>query len=408
MNQDDVVIAVMGATGSGKSSFVKLVTGDPTVKVGESMESETSEVKDYRFFHEDSGREVILVDTPGFDDSRTDAINDTDVLKMISGFLVREYDAQRKLNGLIYIQRINEPRFSGQSARNLRMFKNLCGTQTYQNVVVLTTHWDSNDPNDVKERREHELKTKFFKELVSGGAKFMRHDRTLPSAYGVLEHIFTLTPKNVQIQQELCVEKKTLEETSAGLVHREEVERIIAQHKAEVDGLKKEMDDLRGHNEAARRELEREREELRQKLAKWEDERRDLQKGLEEERRGREQFESRAAEEKASYARWQQEQEEKLSAQLKAQSEAHDLEVKGLRDQFAKEKEARERAERLRREEEEDRLAAQARNQQKFMNTGLRVAEKLPLVPNVLAKPVLGGLGIGVDHVMSLGRGRRK
>ncbi|KAJ8077463.1 hypothetical protein PM082_001893 [Marasmius tenuissimus] len=288
------------------------------------------------------------------------------------------------------------------------MFKNLCGTQTYQNVVVLTTHWDSNDPNDVKERREHELKTKFFKELVSGGAKFMRHDRTLPSAYGVLEHIFTLTPKNVQIQQELCVEKKTLEETSAGLVHREEVERIIAQHKAEVDGLKKEMDDLRGHNEAARRELEREREELRQKLAKWEDERRDLQKGLEEERRGREQFESRAAEEKASYARWQQEQEEKLSAQLKAQSEAHDLEVKGLRDQFAKEKEARERAERLRREEEEDRLAAQARNQQKFMNTGLRVAEKLPLVPNVLAKPVLGGLGIGVDHVMSLGRGRRK
>ena len=311
--------------------------------------------------------------------------------------LTSRYDAQRKLNGLIYIQRINEPRFSGQSARNLRMFKNLCGSETYQNVVVLTTHWDSNDPQDVKERREEELKTKFFKDIVSGGARFMRHDRTLSSARDVLHHIFTLTPKNVQIQEELCVEKKTLEETSAGLVHREEVERMIAQHKAEVDGLKKEMDGLKGQNEAARRELEKEREELRQKLSKWEEERLELQKGLDDERRSREQIESEKE-------KWRQEQDEKL----KAQSEAHDLEIKNLREQFAKEKEARERAEKLRREEEEDRLAAQARSQQKYMNTGLRVAEKIPLVPNVVAKPVLGGLGIGVDHIISLGRGRRK
>jgi len=47
---------------------------------------------------------------------------------------------KRKLNGLMYyLQRISDPRFSGRSVRNLRMFKGLCGSENYKNVVVLTT-----------------------------------------------------------------------------------------------------------------------------------------------------------------------------------------------------------------------------------------------------------------------------
>ncbi|KAK1225068.1 hypothetical protein PQX77_012000 [Marasmius sp. AFHP31] len=349
MNQDDVLIAVMGATGSGKSSFIKLVTGDDTVRIGHTMESETTEVKGHQFFYKDSGRNVILFDTPGFDDSRTDALSDTEVLKRISKFLEAEYKAQRKLNGIIYIHRINENRFSGQHIRNLRMFKNLCGTQAYQNVVVLTTHWDIEEKENVKEGRERDLQTNFFKGLVEGGAKFMRHDPTRPNPYGVLGHIFPLMPTDMQIQRELCVEKKKLEDTLAGSVRREEVESIIAQHKAEVDSLRKEMDDLRADNEDTRREIEQDRQELINKLARLENERKALQEGLEEERRGR-----------------------------------------------------------LRREEEEDELAAKARDRQKFMQKGLRMADKIPLFPNVLAKPLLGGVGIGFDQISSLSQGCRR
>ncbi len=35
------IIAVMGVTGAGKSSFIKLVTGDASVKIGHSQESGT-------------------------------------------------------------------------------------------------------------------------------------------------------------------------------------------------------------------------------------------------------------------------------------------------------------------------------------------------------------------------------
>ena len=37
--EDVVVIAIMGVTGSGKSTFVKLVTGDNSVVVGQDLVS---------------------------------------------------------------------------------------------------------------------------------------------------------------------------------------------------------------------------------------------------------------------------------------------------------------------------------------------------------------------------------
>ena len=38
---DEVIIAVMGVTGAGKSSFIRTVTGDSSVIVGDSLSSGT-------------------------------------------------------------------------------------------------------------------------------------------------------------------------------------------------------------------------------------------------------------------------------------------------------------------------------------------------------------------------------
>lgn len=37
VKRQEVLIAVMGVTGAGKSSFVKLITGNPNVRVGHSL-----------------------------------------------------------------------------------------------------------------------------------------------------------------------------------------------------------------------------------------------------------------------------------------------------------------------------------------------------------------------------------
>ncbi|KAJ7876309.1 hypothetical protein B0H14DRAFT_2200783, partial [Mycena olivaceomarginata] len=91
----------------------------------------------------------------------------------------------------------------------------LCGTDSYKNVVVMTTFWDQ--VNETKgATHEAQLKSKFFKAFVDGGTRFMRHDLTIESACAVLEHVHTLIPTNLGIVNEIRVEGKKLEDTAAG------------------------------------------------------------------------------------------------------------------------------------------------------------------------------------------------
>ncbi|KAF5367597.1 hypothetical protein D9757_010648 [Collybiopsis confluens] len=296
-SRDDVVIVVMGCTGTGKSSFVRLLTGDSSVKVSDSLESETRAVKVVRFTDRTSGRNITIVDTPGFDDSRTD-ITDTVVLKEITSFLLDEYDNNRKVDGLVYLHRIIDTRFGGQSNINLRMFQQLCGPDAYKNVVVSTTFWDQLNSPRLGEKRELELKKKFFSEMVQGGATFTRQNCTMDSARKVLRHVLTLDPVDVQIVNEIRKEGKSLEETSAGSIHGEEVERLIAKHRQEIAEIRKEMNKVKEMTASTKRELEKLRNENKQKIAKLENEKLDLKKGLEDETKMRETLEVEAEKEK--------------------------------------------------------------------------------------------------------------
>ena len=159
------------------------------------------------------------------------------------------------------------------------MFKGLCGAESFKNVVVVTTFWDYLADEEQGERRETQLKSRFFKPLVDGGAHFMRHRHdTTKTAMDVLNHIFTLLPTNVQIQEEIRVKGKTLEETAAGSVHRDEVERLIAKHKEEMASL---IEGMKTAHQADKQSMEDDIKSLRQQLARSKEERMELKNGLE-------------------------------------------------------------------------------------------------------------------------------
>ena len=69
--------------------FVKLLTNDPKIHIGHSTDSETSEVQTSSYTDQKTGRSVMLIDTPGFDDSR-EGVTDTDILEKIAKFLEPE------------------------------------------------------------------------------------------------------------------------------------------------------------------------------------------------------------------------------------------------------------------------------------------------------------------------------
>ncbi|ESK93981.1 hypothetical protein Moror_12938 [Moniliophthora roreri MCA 2997] len=246
----------MGATGSGKTTFVNLVSGG-NLQVGEDLESCTSAVEVSPTF-ELHGRQVTLIDTPGFDDTNS---SDTDILKMIATFLSNMYERKQTLAGVIYIHRISDVRMGGVSRRNFKMFRELCGDDTLKNVVIVTNMWGQ-VARDVGEAREAKLtqEDKFFKPVLEKGAQLVRHDNTVETARMILLRLIGNKSLPLRIQTELVDEGKTVQQTAAGA----ELDRAL------MEQMKKHEEEVRKHKEAALEVIRRQEEEARRQRAEME------------------------------------------------------------------------------------------------------------------------------------------
>ena len=67
--------------------LINLLTNDDNIRIGHDLESQTTDITTSRYTQD--GISVVLVDTPGFDDSR-EGITDTDILGKIADFLQEE------------------------------------------------------------------------------------------------------------------------------------------------------------------------------------------------------------------------------------------------------------------------------------------------------------------------------
>jgi len=251
LSSEDIVIAVMGVTGSGKSTFISKLADQP-VTVGHGLESCTTEVGVYSLQYDD-GRTIYLVDTPGFDDTTR---SDTDVLKDIAFFLSTVYQNNVRLAGIVYLHRITDPRMGGSALKNLYMFQRLCGDRGLSSVILATTMWASLESTDagqeIGRKREEELRMpQFWGSMVDRGSKIVKHDGTKESAHSIISELVDKgTQVVLDIQVQLVVENKTLDETSAGqyiqrelLDARKRFEKDIAEYQESMEAAIQEKDD---------------------------------------------------------------------------------------------------------------------------------------------------------------------
>jgi len=103
---------------------------------GHGLESQTSDIQPVRANHPVTGDPVVLVETPGFDDS---VKSDVEILTMIADWLMKTYKGKLNLARIIYLHRIVDNRMSGSLKKNLQMFQCLCGQEAMSNVVIVTT-----------------------------------------------------------------------------------------------------------------------------------------------------------------------------------------------------------------------------------------------------------------------------
>jgi len=247
LSQDDIIIAVMGPTGSGKSSFIdKATEGEGHgAAIGHKLESCTQKVGVVKYRCQ--GHNIVFVDTPGFDDTYK---TDFEILDLIAEWLQKTYKCDIKLAGILYLHAITNNRMTGTLRKNLKMFKQLCGADALSNVILVTTMWRDASEDRALERQK-ELESIFWKDMVTKGSKVFRYDDNYDSAWSILDHFLEPARKRqaVQLQTEMVDLKRRLPHTKAGMKLFEELEAFLQHRKESLEKMQNKMKSHAGDGE---------------------------------------------------------------------------------------------------------------------------------------------------------------
>ncbi|PVF96699.1 hypothetical protein CPB86DRAFT_708616 [Serendipita vermifera] len=223
----------MGPTGTGKSTFVNLISGSQ-FPVSHGLKSCTTEMMATKPFLV-NGHPVILLDTPGFDDTNE---RDTDILAEIATTLAATHRRGKLLSGILYFHNIEDRKMRGISVRNHRLFRHLCGEDPMRSVIIVTNMWTPSVDESTGSQREQELRTEaeFFKYSIDAGASLMRHYNNTKTATDIIQTILSIEREReaLKIQKEMVEERRRIDETSAANELKSDFDMLIERLKRDV------------------------------------------------------------------------------------------------------------------------------------------------------------------------------
>ncbi|KAH6867359.1 hypothetical protein BKA70DRAFT_416435 [Coprinopsis sp. MPI-PUGE-AT-0042] len=168
----------MGPAGSGKSTLINnFVVRSTVAACNDGYDACTSEIEGYEvpkggaiYTHLLPGgtqRRLIIVDTPGLDNDRFTELN---VLEGIRTCLQAAVTKKAVIVGMIYTYYFWPVRMREENVVDLDIFCRICGDGFWPRVVFGMTHGQGCN-NEVKQKREDELRNKFWKKPLDMGAK---------------------------------------------------------------------------------------------------------------------------------------------------------------------------------------------------------------------------------------------
>lgn len=228
---------------------------------------ETQNITAYNFNF--IGYNIVLVDTPGFDDTYR---SDRDILQSLVEWLTRIYKEGTKLSGILYLHRITDVRMQGSATRNLRVFRDLCGEACFSNVLLCTTFWDTAAETESSlEARLTELcqNEEFWGGMIANGSRVCKGPVTRAAAISMIYELIGCPKATLKVQKEIVDEYKPLNESSAvSALMNLELERQKQGHEARLATERKVFEDmLRLKDRKTSEDMESMRKVFDQKLA---------------------------------------------------------------------------------------------------------------------------------------------
>ncbi|KAI1637844.1 P-loop containing nucleoside triphosphate hydrolase protein [Biscogniauxia mediterranea] len=261
------LIAVMGLTGTGKTSFINKLTG-ANLETSSSLKSCTKSISSASLTLE--GRTVILIDSPGFDDTE---IQDADILKEFAEYLRKLNDKSLKLTGLLYFHNISHVRMGQSAAKNIRMFRALVGDGNMHNVVLVSTRWDlvNNEKEDIIKERITELESDggFWGDMMKAGARHDTLKDVETDGRRIISRLMKKDPVEVKMQSELR-DGISLSDTKAGKTLHADLNKMEEKYKKDMEDLKEQLEQaIREKQDFDAAILKKELEQARQDKEKY-------------------------------------------------------------------------------------------------------------------------------------------
>ncbi|KAJ3552254.1 hypothetical protein NP233_g12923 [Leucocoprinus birnbaumii] len=240
IRDEDLVIVIMGPTGSGKSTAINSDSNSLMsalrVKFGDKIN-------------------VVLVDTPGFDDTSR---SDLEILETIADWFKAVPDGRGKISGIVYLHRITDPRMMHTVVKNFDMFQRLCGERFFEKVVLATAMWPEDlgpvsasssltaqlSPDLIS--REKDLIEIYWGLMIERGSQYFRFTRTRESAWSIFNSLLRIQHENrlihlVHIQEELVNQKRSVPRTTAGKRLHGFVQEVALRQTKVIEQLKAEL-----------------------------------------------------------------------------------------------------------------------------------------------------------------------
>ena len=153
---------LLGQTGVGKSTLIKILSGNESIKIGHSKESETQKVQSYNCTFDNFN--YTLIDTPGYDDSNgNDPKNYAHIRRVLS-------TGKYKIKGILLLLSFQDARFGESHRKGLEKIVSLFPLDNFWDYIIIVfikTFCEEDD--NIEELKEKTLKDykKIFDVLIS-------------------------------------------------------------------------------------------------------------------------------------------------------------------------------------------------------------------------------------------------
>ncbi|KAF4569897.1 Translocase of chloroplast [Pleurotus pulmonarius] len=161
-----LVIVLLGASGSGRTTFINTATGRPTPPSDPnkaSLEPKTTEVEAISYQSPARGREVVFIDTPELQNMDQTQISEK----------VRARCSKIRVDGIIYMQDIERNR-SPPITTYGSTFKSLAGKDWAMKTIGVTSRWSLDSDQSEELRARHAEIARLWKAIGMKEARFSK------------------------------------------------------------------------------------------------------------------------------------------------------------------------------------------------------------------------------------------